>query len=266
MISFFHSRTTLALCGLLLSMSASAHDFSILISPPRFEDSAKQGTTYRNVVEISNLSGQGTHLNLKTADWRLDASGAAVFSDPLSPDSCRPWVGLEATDVAIAASGKRRYRFEVAVPADAPNGECRFAILVEGDPGSVQGGVVVPVSGRIGIIVYLAIGDASPKLEYVDRKAQTVDGQALPVIRIHNAGNAHGRLEGFIDGRDASGRRFTFAPSSLPILAGETRDVVLNPQGENDKTPAPAIVYPLSLKGRLDYGSQHIDVETIVSR
>ena len=266
MNSFFPGRSILAACGLLLSMTASAGGFSVLVSPPRFEDSAKPGTTYRNVVEISNLSGEGTHLNLKTADWQLDAGGAAVFSEELAADSCRPWVGLEAPDVTLPANGKRRYRFEVAVPADAPAGECRFAILIEGDPETVQGGVVVPVSGRIGVIVYLSIGDAAARLEVAGQQLQTIEGSLLPTVRVRNTGNAHGRLEGFIDGRDASGRRFTFTPSSMPILAGETRDIALTPQGDNDRTPAPAIAYPLSVKGRLDWGSQNLDIETTFSR
>jgi len=259
-------RLLLAMCGLLLSMTALAGSFSVLVSPPRFEDSAKPGTTYRNVVEISNLSGQTAHLSLKTAEWHLDAGGAAVFSEELAQGSCRPWVGLEAPEVTIAANGKRRYRFEVAVPADAPAGECRFAILLEGDPESVQGGVVVPVSGRIGIIVYLSVGDASARLAVAGQQLLTMEGNLLPALRVRNEGNAHGRLEGFIDGKDASGRRFTFTPSSLPVLAGETRDIVLTPQSDNDRAPAPAIVYPLSLKGRLDFDSQHLDIETIFAR
>ena len=154
----------------------------------------------------------------------------------------------------------------MAVPDSAPAGECRFAILLEGDPESVQGGVVVPVSGRIGVIVYLSIGDAAPKLELAGQQLQTVDGSLLPSLHVRNSGNAHGRLEGFIDGKDASGRRFTFSPSSMPILVGETRDIILTPQGENDRTPAPPITYPLTLKGRLDWGSQHLDIETTLSR
>lgn len=259
-------RAAMGLCGMLLSLTATAQGFSVLVSPPRFEDSAKPGSTYRNVVEITNVSAQATRLNLKTADWRLDANGAAVFSDELAPGSCRPWVGLEATALDVAANGKRRYRFEVAVPADAPAGECRFAILLEGDPEEVKSGVVVPVSGRIGIIVYLSIGNAAPKLEMAGTQLQAVDGTVLPVVRVRNTGNAHGRLEGFIDGKDASGRRFNLSPASLPILAGETRDIVLTPQADNDTTPAPTIAYPLTLKGKLDWGSERMDIETTFSR
>lgn len=257
----------LAVCGLLVAGSnAAAAGFSALVSPPRFEDKAKAGTTYRNVIEITNVSSQRAHYTLRTADWQLNADGSAVFSEALASGSCRPWVGIEAPEILVDANAKRRYRFEVAVPADAPSGECRFAIMLEGDPEPVKGELALPVSGRIGIIVYLAIGDAAARLDVVDSRVQAVEGRHLPLLQVRNSGNAHGRMEGMIDGRDASGRRFTFTPSNLPILAGETRGVVLNPEGDNEDTPAPAIVYPLTLKGRLEWGAQHLDIETTLSQ
>lgn len=259
-------RTLVAVCGLVLSAAAGAQGFSALVTPPRFEDVVKPGAVYRNVVEITNVSDQRAKYLLKTADWELDATASAVFSDALAPGSCRPWVGIEAPEIVVAANTKRRYRFEVAIPADAASGECRFAIMLEGEPETAKGDVPVPVSGRIGIIVYLTIGDAAAKFDVVGSAVQTVDGRALPVLRLRNSGNAHGRMEGLVDGKDASGRSYTFAPSNLPILAGETRAVVLTPEGDRPDTPAPAIVYPLALKGRLDWGSQRIDIATTVTQ
>lgn len=250
----------------MLPTLAFAQGFSILVSPPRFEDNAKAGTTYRNVIEIDNTFAQPAHLSAKTADWTLGADGAVNFSDALALDSCRPWAGIEANEVAFAGKGKRRFRFEVAIPANAPSGECRFAIMLEGDPQAVKGNVPVPLSGRIGVIVYLAIGDAQPRLDVAGTKTTTQQGRTIPVLKIHNGGNAHGRLEGFIDGRDASGRKFTFVPSNLPILRGETRDIALVPQGDNDATAAAAITYPLTLKGQLDYGSRHLAVDASITR
>jgi len=250
----------------LLPVCAAAQGFSALVSPPRFEDSAKPGTTYRNVVEISNLSPAPARYTLKTADWRLDAQGAAVFDEALAPGSCRPWVGLEAAQIEVGAQGKRRYRFEVAVPANAPAGECRFAILLEGEPEAVRGALAVPVSGRIGIIVYLAVGDAKAQLQTRATRVQRIDGRDLPVLEIHNAGNAHSRLEGLIDGTDAQGRKLAFAPSNLPILPGETRLIALQPQGDDPATPAPPVVYPLKLEGALDWDKQRLELDAVLAR
>jgi len=254
------------LCGLLLSATAGAQGFSALVTPPRFEDAVKPGTTYRNVIEITNVSAQRARYTLKTADWELDANASAVFSEALAPGSCRPWIGIEAPEISVDGNTKRRYRFEVSVPADAPSGECRFAIMLEGNPETAKGDVPVPISGRIGVIVYLAIGDAAARFDVVGSQVETVEGRALPVLRLRNSGNAHGRMEGLVDGKDASGRSFTFAPSNLPILAGETRAVVLTPESDSADAPSPSIVYPLVLKGRLDWGSQRIDIAATVAQ
>lgn len=263
-VSFFPGLALAA--GLVACAGANAQGFSALITPPRFEDTAQPGTAYRNVIEISNVSDQRARFALRTADWTLDANASAQFSDALAPGSCRPWVGIEAPEITLAPGAKRRYRFEVVVPADAPAGECRFAIMVEGDPSTAPGAVAVPVAGRIAVIVYLAVGDAAARLEVVGSRAQDVDGRAVPVLEVRNTGNAHGRLDGLVEGRDASGRSYAFVPSNQPILPGEARSIVLTPQADNDDAAAPTLAYPVTLKGRLDWGAQRVEVDTTVSR
>jgi hypothetical protein len=246
-------------------MTVIAQGFSALVSPPRFEDAAQPATTYRDIVEISNIADTAAHFNLRTADWTLDAQGAAVFDDALAPDSCRPWVGLEAREITIAARGKRRYRFEVVVPPDAPSGECRFAILIEGDPESI-GAMAMPVSGRIGVIVYLTIGKAVPQLDVIGTGIARVDERMVPVLQIRNTGTAHGRLAGWIDGTDASGRKLVFAPTNLPILPGERQAIALHPEGDAPDTPAPTINFPVHLKGQLEVGAQRLSIDTVVAQ
>lgn len=268
-------RTVLALLACLLvsvlgcvvvAGTADAQGFSALVSPPRFEDSARAGSTYRNLIEISNVSDAPAHFTVQTADWSFGPDATVAFSDALAPGSCRPWVGLEAADIRLAPNARRRYRFEVRVPADAPSGECRFAIMIEGDPEPVAGGNAPPVSGRIGVIVYLAIGDAAARLEVVGQSVQTVDGSVVPVLSVRNRGNAHGRLQGFLDGTDARGRRYAFAPSTLPILPGETREITLTPQADNADLPVPVLAWPLQLEGRLEWGAQRLDINKTFSR
>lgn len=259
-------RLLLALGAALLPGAVMAQGFSVLVSPPRFEAAVKPGETYRNVIEITNVSAEPGRYRLRTADWSLDADGSAVFTTELAPGSCRPWVGIEAPEIAVPGNGKRRYRFEIAVPADAPAGQCRFAILLEGEPEAVNGSVPVPVAGRIGIIVYATVGDAAPRLEIAGHEVREISGQRLPVLLVRNAGNAHGRLEGLVDGTDASGRRYSFLPSNLPILAGETRAIVLAPEADRPDAPPPALAFPVRLAGRLESGAQRLDVALTVQQ
>ena len=72
-------RILLAACALFAS-AVSAQGFSAVVSPPRFEDSAKPGTTYRNVVEIDNVSAESAHFTVKTADWTLMPDGGVQYS------------------------------------------------------------------------------------------------------------------------------------------------------------------------------------------
>lgn len=249
---------------LWLAAAPALAQFSVHVTPPRFEDQARPGQTYRNIIEITNLANASVPLKFATADWRLAPDGSAEFSAGLQPGSCRPWVGIEAAQLVVPANGKRRYRFEVRVPADAPAGQCRFALMIEGEPQVAPGDVPVPVAGRIGVIVYLTVGDGAALLSVAGAGATEVAGQRLPVLSVHNAGNAHGRLEGFVDGVDAGGRKLTFAPGNAPVLPGATRGIPLFPVGEEDN-PAP-IAYPLTLRGRLDWRGQRMDIDLVVPR
>lgn len=257
------------LFALLLIMCpalAWSQEFAAVISPPRFEDRAKPGATYRNLIEITNTSSRPALYTVQTADWTLDAQNAPVFDPALAPGSCRPWVGIEASEITVPANGTRRFRFEVAVPKDAPRGECRFAIMIEGEPQPARGNIPLPISGRIAVVVYLAVGDAQPALEMVSTGVAPFQGRSLPFLRVRNAGDMHARLDGFLAGMDAKGTRVVLVPDNSPILAGVSRDIPLYPQAEQDDAATPDIVFPLRIKGRLDSDQQRLDVDATVAQ
>ena len=252
--------------GACLSRQAAAEGFSAVVSPPRFEGAVKPGETFRDVVEITNVGAQPNQIQVKTADWRLDANGAAQFSDELAPDSCRPWVAIERHELTLGARGKYRFRFEVAVPADAPARECRFGMMFEGASQQVDaGGLKLPVSGRIGVIVYLEIGGVASALTLAGYGTQVVNGNKVPSLKIANHGTAHGRLDGFIEGTDADGKSFTLIPSTLPILPGEEREIALTFDDSKNQKRQVQPHYPLVLKGQVYDGHSPIDVSTTFS-
>ena len=247
-------------------ISVSAYGFSALVTPPRVEDKVKPGHTYRNVIEITNVSSERARFTVATADWILDAQGGAVFSDVLAPSSCRQWVGIEAPEISLGPGAKRRYRYEVQVPQDAPSGECRFAIMVEGEPRVMPGSVGLPASGRIGVIMYLSVGEAAPSLHLENMLTDVVNGERLPVARIRNDGNAHGRLEGMLDGVDAKGQKFTFVPGGDPIMPGASRDIVLSVVPDPSAARKQEIIWPLKLRGQLDWESRHVEIDITVNK
>lgn len=258
-------RLIAALCFAALAPPSHAQGFAALVSPPRFELTARPGTPAREVIEITNASSQAAKFKLRTAEWSLDPSGSVKFDDALAPGSCRPWVAIERREITVSPGGKYRYRFEVAPPAEAKSGECRFAVLVEGDDQNVQAGALnFPVSGRLGVIVYVTIGDAQPQLTVVGSKVASVEQQPTPVILVKNDGTAHGRVSAFLSGTDAAGRKLEFTTSTLPILPGETRDISLVVHRERDE--AVAITYPITIRGKLEWGDKSTPFEQTFSR
>ncbi|MBK8324078.1 MAG: hypothetical protein IPL06_15430 [Betaproteobacteria bacterium] len=257
-------RSFLALC-LFLAAGLAHAQFAAFVLPARFELKAKPGEKLAEVLEIGNDDTNPGDYRFRTADWTMKADGGVDFRpDALDPGSCRPWVRLERLNLRIASKAKRRYRFEVHVPADAPEGLCRFAILIEpgGDvaPVAPSSGIQMPIVGRLGIIVYIRIGDSKPKLTLERLAVQPVNGRDTAVAIFRNEGNAHGRPEGTLAGTDASGRPFDFTVAPLPILPGETRAIPIWAQDSPDGRPGGA-TFPVKLKGVVEWegGRQPVD-------
>ena len=272
MMSFLKTRTfaylqialSAAVAGLSVS-PARADDFALSVSPPRFELATQATQTVRAVAEISNASGAPTELNFATSEWELTPDGGVALSNDLKPNSCRPWVAIERRQVTLQAGAQLRYRFEVTPPADTPPTECRFAILISGAEERVSPGADVsfPINGQIALIVYVAVGDVKPQLRITQANVVSINGVMTPVLMVENSCTAHGRLSAFLSGTDATGKRREFAPSTLPIMPGETRMIALNEDNDSDAIetqnagsvaaapPAP-IVYPLSISGTMN--------------
>ena len=250
-----------AITTLFAPATLRAQGFSAVITPPRFEVAVQPGKTTRQVIEITHLANQGGKYRVYTNDWSLGPDGNAVFSEELVPNSCRPWVALERRDLSLAANGKIRFRFEISPPADAVSAECRFAIMIEGLEQVIktEGPVSFPVSGRVGVIVYAAVGDARPKLEISHAGTGLNNGVIVPQLQVRNTGNAHGRLDGFVSGVDAQGRQIDFVPEALPILPAQSRVIALIPNVPGNG--AVTLTYPLSVIGDLEWGDQKTGID-----
>jgi hypothetical protein len=245
-----------------LADTARAQGFALYVSPPRFEIQAKPGETRRELVGLHHAGREPGRYRVYTADWQLRADDGIDFSEALSADSCRPWVAIERRELAIKPNGRYRFRFEVSPPADAAPRECRLALMIEGlDPAKFTGDRLnIPISGRIGVIVYVAIGDVAPNLAV---RAGGVKKEAtgfVPALEVTNTGNAHGRLGGFLTGTDANGRQIDLAPDESPILPGRTRTILLRPVAMDGAKP-PEIRYPLTVKGTLEWGKSKQDID-----
>jgi hypothetical protein len=240
---------------LLTCLAAPARaDFSFAASPPRFELAAKPGERIRQVLEITNVSRVASGLSVRTADWEFQKGDTVVFHDALQPGSCRPWVAIERRELTVGPGQPYRFRFEVTPPAGQAPVECRFAILLEGKEATSSTGATPPVAGRLGVIVYVAVGDVQPQLSVTGARVEMRNGQPVAVLDIRNSGGAHGRLDGFLKAVDGRGRALDAAPAGTPIMPGETRPVALQftlPGDANTQVPPE---WPLTLRGKLEWG------------
>jgi hypothetical protein len=240
----------------LIAPGAVASEFALAVSPPRFELEVKPGERLRQIMEITNASSASTTFSIRTADWLLGMDNSVTFSDELRPGSCRPWVAIERRELTIAGGRPYRFRFEVNVPPDAKPGECRFAIMLEGQEQvtRMESGPPIPFSARLGVVVYVTIGGATPELSVAGSGVQTVNGKPTPVLQIRNSGTAHGRITGFLNGTDASNTSLEFSPANTPILPGETRTIPLSATRPGDQDTAAQIRYPVTVRGKLEWG------------
>jgi hypothetical protein len=239
-----------------ISTSAAAADFAVAVSPPRFEVQMKAGERTRQILEITNSARGASSFKVKTADWTLAPDGSVVFEDALRTGSCRPWVTLERRELTVQSGRPYRFRFEITPPVDAPAAECRFALLLEGEDQTAQtGSLAIPYNARLGVIVYVGIGDVTPRIEIIGAGVQNLNGRPTAVLKVKNVGTAHGRLSGFLSGTDAGNTALEFAPTPSPILPGESRDIPLTASRPGDPDTPVSARFPLTVRGKLESGS-----------
>ena len=244
----------LSLAALALGTGAAQAQFSLAVSPPRFELSTQPGERVRDVIELTHRETPTGAYKLKTADWTFRPDASVEFSDELLPGSCRPWVAIERREISITSGRPYRFRFEVTPPPDTPPTECRFAVMIEGKEAATAPGLPMALGARIGVIVYVAVGNVAPVLTLEDSAIRTVDGRPTPVIRVRNTGNAHGRLAGFLSGTDAGGTALELQPSTTPIMPGEAREIALLANKPGDTETSVAVRFPITIKGKLEWG------------
>lgn len=243
---------------------SQAQGFGAFISPSRFELEAKPGEVLRQYVNIGSAGEAIERYSLRTVDWTMDAKNGIVVQERLQPGSCRPWVALERKTLQMSpGGGLKRYRFEVRVPADTAPVECRFGILVESAESQASakaGKAQIPVTGRIVIIVYLAVGGVKPNLSF-EGLSLPAGEPVQPRLTLRNTGMAHGRPQGLLDAVDGSGKKLNLLISPLPVLPGERRTLPVYLKNLDGSDFNSSVQRPLKVKGLIEWdgGSQQVD-------
>ena len=211
-----------------------------------------------------------TAVSVRTLDWSYSDTGNVQYFDALQPGSCRPWVTLERPAVTVDPKGKSAFRIQIDIPPDTPKGECRLMLAFEGVEPAYQAAIAnggmnlsLPVNGRIAVALYLMVNGAQPQLEMGALTMRDVKGQKTAVLSVTNKGQAHGRLDGSLDAKDAQGRSFEMIPESTPVMPGQTRALPLSVKADSIPAGMTAPVFPVRISGTLDWerGAFKIDAE-----
>jgi hypothetical protein len=247
--------------ALVLADDAESGVFDVSISPPRIEQRAKPGKIARNTITVTNFANEPGHYLVKTADWGLTKEGRVTFNEGAPNEgSCRPWVRIERRKLTVPAGATKSYRFEVHVPAGVEADECRFALLLSADPGTVDPvgleGIRIPVVGRVAVIVYVTVGKARAELKLRGLEMRERQGKTVPVVILENTGNAHGRPAGDVTAIDRTGRKTILAVEQFPVLPGETRAIALLPVDQSNQRGQASpfeLKTPLTIRGTIQW-------------
>ena len=262
---------TLGLLTYCSAVSSYAAPFEIAVAPSRLELNAKSAARLGQSLQLQNVGKQASKLSIRTLDWTFSEKGDIQYYEELRPNSCRPWITLERNNLVLPPQSKRSLRFQIDIPANPAMSECRFMVAIEGAEPSHRtaldangANLNIPGSGRIAVAVYIALNGAQPQLVLQRLAVNPVQGQRMPVVTIHNKGNAHGRLEGSLNATDASGRAYELTVENTPILPNQTRQLPLLPKAlGNSSAKATPPQYPIKGKGQLDWakGSFKLNAE-----
>lgn len=239
--------------------------FAAAVSPPRFELRGNSGEVLREHVDIQNPDNQSVTFLLRTADWSMNEAGSATFYPPeLQPGSCRPWSRIERHKILVPPKGSKRFRFEIAIPKDAPASECRLALMIEvpkdGAVVAQANSLTIPVQARVAVVIYVEVGDAAPDLMLKGLTMDDYNGQRTPMVILQNRGNAHARPTGFLDAIDNTGKHLEFELIAMPILPGQTRKIPLQQAVMKDETAQPSKA-PLQLKGTIEWNGGKLEID-----
>lgn len=247
--------------------------FDAALSPPRFELKAKPGDVTRETVTITNGARAPARFTVKTADWHIDGNGRLAFDEGApQAGSCRPWARIERLEISVPPNGSRTYRFEIHVPKDAKTGSCHLALIFAADAGQVAPSgtaqVQIPIVGRVAAIVYVTIGDAKPDLRLASLAVRKIDDKHIPVVDFYNQGNAHGRVFGALEAKDAAGHIVTLMVQQSAILPKGHRVLRLTPVDYSTGEPKPPtfdLKPPLHVRGKLQFlGGGEVSIDQVV--
>jgi hypothetical protein len=181
------SLTSLALSIPLLNILPARSQVSI--SPLVIEVQAKRGQG-QGLITVGNSSNEAFRARVYAEPFIYNReTGFEVLTS--SPNDLRPYLQFSPTELAVPAGVERRVRFIVRFPPSQPEGEYRAIIFTQNlkEVSSTDGsGNKIGITARIGVAVYVRIGDVKPNLSVASTSFNAEKNEIKLLVR--NTGKA----------------------------------------------------------------------------
>jgi hypothetical protein len=145
-------------------------------------DHLHQGRTIRRRIEVSSGLDHPERLTLYAAGATV-ARGRFQFLEGRSQDELSSWITVDPRSVELAPDGAATATVTIAVPRGASDGE-RYAVVWASTPPSVATGGGVATVNRVGIRVYLSVGQGGePPVDFrIESLTALRDRSGRPVV------------------------------------------------------------------------------------
>ena len=151
-------------------------------------DNLRAGTTIRRSIGVTNHTNGPLRISLYASAATI-RSGAFTPSDGRTQNELSSWISVAPTSVEVPAGAQAKAVVTIAVPKNATNGEQYAAVFAE--PPAAQGKNGVAQVNRVGIRVYLSVGNGEPASDFTiqSMKAFRTD-KGLPAVtaQVKNTG------------------------------------------------------------------------------
>ena len=192
-------------------------------------DHVQPGTTITRTIEVANDTPDPNTIDLYAAAAELQ-DGKFTIAPGRPANELTSWITVAPTQLDLAARQRRQAEVTITVPPGAEPGERYAAVLAELPPKpSAEPGV--GVTTRVGVRVYLSVGEAEPPTEFrLDTFTPVRDEENRPGVDIRacNEGGRAVDLEGALAltegpggtsaGPFESGQATTIAPGDCATL------------------------------------------------
>ena len=244
-----------ALLGAATSTSAAAQVNGFGIDPAKLEFVVAPGATAMGSVTVLTRN-DALPLVVRLEDLLIDAAGEVRFFDASTLErSAAPWLSVTPNAFTVPAKGSTTVTIKVKAPADAKlNGT--YWTTVAFTPNIARGSGGLTINVRVALVVYVNVGQQSPKALAANLKWDAVNG--LFKFTFQNKGNTVSRPKGMLTLVNAGGVKVATIPVDdfVCLPGGQLNGAVKFPAGTRPPAGSYIAVLSFSAEGMKPVAAQ----------